>query len=336
MRPKSYPVVHGLLLLSITVAAALSPLDVAKAVVKPSSLPTPRSASVARAILRLEGAVAHVKINRREDRIAFTDPSGFNLRVLEMKTGAVYAVTPHFVGPSFFWSPDGFRVVYREMLANDGGTATSRIVSFDVSQRQTALIDSVTGPTGYLTFDPRDMRLQLLHDKGILSRKLVFPEERLARWQMSQRTERGKYLASPRAMLWTTQGGLSMARLGHGDDDGDILSYSLSPDGNAATWATASGKVYVSLDGGTPRLLGEGRDPAWHPEKSLVIYAAARRIGSKIVDYDLKLVNAKGKGRYLTRTPASKERWPVWIKDGQAVMFTLEKSTDIYRLDLPQ
>jgi len=333
MRPKSHPLVHGLLLLSIALTATPWSSDEAKAVVKPSSLPT-RSASVARAILRLEGAVAHVKINRREDRIAFTDPSGFNLRVLEMKTGAVYAVTPHFVGPSFFWSPDGFRVVYREMLANDGGAATSRIASFDVSQRQTALIETITGPTGYLTFDPRDMRLQLLHDKGILSRKLVFPEERLARWQMSQRTERGKYLASPRAMLWTTQGGLSMARLGKDDDD--ILSYSLSPDGNAATWATASGKVYVSLDGGAPRLLGDGRDPVWHPEKSLVVYAAARRIGSKIVDYDLKLVNAKGKGRYLTRTPASKERWPVWIKDGQAVMFTLEKSTDIYRLDLPQ
>ncbi|MGQ4827607.1 hypothetical protein, partial [Enterococcus faecalis] len=91
-------------------------------------------------------------------------------------------------------------------------------------------------PTGYLSLDPRDLRLLLLGPKGIRTKHIYLPGERLARWQIAQRSDFGKWLATQQGILWVTQGGFAMRRL---EDDGSgIDSFDIAPDGASLAWAT--------------------------------------------------------------------------------------------------
>ena len=66
--------------------------------------------------LRLDHAITRPQINRQGSRLAFVPKNGLGLRYVDLKSLKIYKITPHKVGASFFWAPDGFRVVYRIQL----------------------------------------------------------------------------------------------------------------------------------------------------------------------------------------------------------------------------
>jgi hypothetical protein len=73
-----------------------------------------------------------------------------------------------------------------------------------------------------------------MSSNGIKTRRIYFPDERLARWQVAQRTEKGKWIVTQRGVLWVTQGGFAMRKL---EDDGSpIESFDVSPDGSMIAW----------------------------------------------------------------------------------------------------
>lgn len=118
------------------------------------------------------------------------------------------------------------------------------------------------------------------------------------------------------------------------DDDGSgVDSFDLSPDGQTIAWATKSKKVYTSKAGEKPTMIGFGRDPAWHPERHLLVYAAARMVGKTPVSFDLRLADSKGSGKFLTSTQFVDERWPQWQSSGHKILYTLDRTTDLFLLD---
>jgi len=173
--------------------------------------------------------------------------------------------------------------------------------------------------------------LQLMSLDGIRTKRIYFPGERLARWQVAQRNEPGKFLATQKGIIWVTQGGYAMRRLK--DDAAALDSFDISPDGNWIAWATTEGHIYASHNGKTPKLIGFGRDPRWHPEKPLLVYAGARMVGNHVINYDLRVADMKGGGRFLTSTQYSDERWPQWHPKGNQILYTIAKTTDVYLLD---
>lgn len=282
--------------------------------------------------MRADNPLNYMRLDPKGRFVAYTADDKLSLSVLDLKSKAIYHVSKAHVGASFFWAPDGFRLFYRELVKEDQGGSTKSIVkAFDCALGKSVRVDELPYATGLLTFDPRDLRFAMLSPKGIRMKRIYFPDERLAKWQVAQRKETGKWLATQGGILWMTQGGLALRQLE--DDRSGIDSFDLSPDGQSIVWATKSLKVYASKAGEKPSFIGYGRDPAWHPEKHLLVFSGARMVGNTPVSFDLRIADPQGSGKFLTATQFSEERWPQWHPSGQKILFTLAHTTDIYRMD---
>lgn len=312
----------------IALAAALSLARPAHAGTEVKPVTTP--------FLRVDNALNTMKVDPKGRFIAYVRDGGLGLSVVDLKTKAIFNVTDAQVGASYFWSPDGFRLFYRELVKkhDEPTKVVSLVKAYDCALGRSVLLDDLPFPTGILTFDPRDLRMHLMSAHGIRTKRIYFPDERLARWQVSQRNEQGKWMATQGGILWVTQGGYAMRRL---EDDGSGLdSFDIAPDGSAIAWATKAGRVYLTKSGKNPVFVAYGRDPKWHPEKPQLVFAGARMVGNTAVSYDLRLADAKGAGKFLTSTQYSDERWPHWHPRGAQIIYTVAKTTDVYLMDFKQ
>jgi len=282
---------------------------------------------------QLDTGLSHLKPNINAKFIAFIPDGKLGIRIINMESGNIIEPSGHFIGPSFFWSPDGMRLFYRELLHKEGKTQ-SRVRAWDVAQNKNIEIDSFEGSSGLLSFDPRDNRMLLMYKNGIKSKKLLFPNNRLAFWQSSERKEVGKWAMAQKGATFVTDAGFAVQKLA--DDSSGIESFDISPDGSTAAWATRSGKIFVSRDGEAPRQLDYGRDPHWHPERPLLVYAGGRMVGNKAADYDIKIASPDSKGSFLTATQHMEERWPVWSPDGQTIYFTIKGSSELRSMSFNQ
>lgn len=289
-----------------------------------------RSAPIAEAVLRTEGPLVDMRINADKTAMAFVDQRGQSLRIMDLNTQEVVEVTPHRVGEAFFWSPDSTRLFFRELI-RDKDKISSTLKAFDTVLQKTVTLDTYEGSTGYLTLDPRDYTFYMVHEKGIMSRRLDFPGERFARWQQRAKKtiDQGRFVATQKSVLWLSDLGLTMVDLP--DDGSGVESFDISPDGSTIAWATNKAQIFTSHLGETPKNLGPGRDPRWHETRSLLLYSGGRVVGNKVYDYDVRISDLNGNGRYLTNTPSIKERWPQWWTEGTA-LYTREGTTDLWRL----
>lgn len=274
----------------------------------------------------------HMRISPKGQYVAYVGQNNSNLKVLEISTKKIFEISKGFIGGSYFWSPDGHRIFYRELVKDNNSKVVSRIKAYDCFIKNSVQIEELKSRSGYLTFDPRDLRMQLLSPAGIKSKRIYFPDERLAKWQVAQRTEEGKWLVSQNAVLWVKQNGLAMDRMA--DDGSGLLSYDISPDGSAIVWATKSKKIYTSENGGKIRFVDRGIDPRWHPEKRQIVYAGGRLVGNKIINYDIKLYDWQGNKRFLTSTQFVNERWPHIHPKTKKILFSREKSNEIFQMAL--
>ncbi|MEZ4742374.1 MAG: hypothetical protein R3B45_08000 [Bdellovibrionota bacterium] len=281
--------------------------------------------------LRLNSSASQMKLSPNGLFIAYTINQGKGLNIIKISSRKIWNISKEQIGPSFFWTPDGGRVVYREIGKTKDSKVESIVKIFDTKLKKSIIADHYPHTTGFLTFDPRDQKIFLMHEKGIHSKRLDFPNSRLARWQLAQKNKIGTWIATQNGILWVTQRGLSMRRM---DDDGSpIESFDVSPDGQSIAWATQKGLVYTSTGGSNPISLGYGRDPDWHPRKQLLVYAGARMLGSKAIDYDIKMVDHLGRSRWLTKTQHSQERWPQWEINHDGIIYTKDKTTDLYIME---
>ena len=276
--------------------------------------------------MRLDTGLSHITPNIDARQIAYIPDGKPGIRILNTKNGKISEPSGRYIGPSFFWSPDGNRLFYRE-LTTDAGKTISKIRAWDVVLNKNIEMETFNGSSGLLTFDPRDNRLMLMHEKGIKSKKLLFPDNRLAFWQTAQRKDTGKWVMAQKGATFVTEGGFAMQKLK--DDESGIESFDISPDGSTAAWATRSGKIFTSANGAAPEFLDWGRDPQWHPEKNMLVYAGGRMVGNKASDYDIKITSPGTKASFLTATQHIAERWPAWHPDGKSIFYTIEGSTEL-------
>ena len=284
--------------------------------------------------MRLSEAAQYLTLNSRGNYLAYVPQKGIGLKIINLKTKNIYSVSTAQVGAAFFWASEGFRLFYRELhFGAHAQDVRSELRVYDIGHLRSHLLDKFPSSSGFPTFDPRDLTIQIMHDKGIKVKKIYYPGNRLAKWQVGRRTRGRKWLATQKSMLVLKNGGMSYSSLA--DDGSGIESYSIANNGQAVLWATKAGNIYLHQEEGAVRYIGRGRDPSWHPRNGdLYAYSRARFIGHKIVDYDLHVANVQGQGRDITYTPHTRERFPMWRNKGKQLLFTRERTTDIYFMNL--
>ena len=281
-----------------------------------------------RAVMRLSDSPEMLRLDPKGRFLAFR--TGDAVKVLDLKDSSVETVARKVSpGAAFSWAPDGFRLI---VARDDVGGKGTAIDIFDAALGRSKNVRKIAAATGFPTMDPRTLGAYVFSAEGLTTVQLTFPDDRLAKWQVSerQRTSKGRYVATPKGMLWFEKSGDKMERLE--DDGSEIESFAMSPDGSAVAWATVAGYIYRSREGSDPETVDRGRDPSWHPERAELIYAGARMTGEKITGYDLK-VASKNALRFLTQTPFSDERWPQWRPGGKGVVYTVARTTDIFLLE---
>ena len=282
------------------------------------------------ALYRLPSTVTHMKLHPKGKYLAYLDGQNKQLKILNLKTKQILNIAKAQVGGSYFWSPYGFRLFYRYIKKDTQGIKT-QLAAYDLKLKKSVKVASVDGPSGLLTFDPRDLRLHLYYEKGILTRKIYFPGQRLASWQVSQNKSDSKFVATQKSILFLTDSGYTASKLV--DDKSGIQSFDISPDGRSIVWATKDENIYVSQNGESPKYMAKGFDPQWHPHKEAFIFSGARKLGRKTVQHDIKLMNMFKQSRWLTNTHATDERWPRWLHGATSLIYTVKNTTDIFTLN---
>lgn len=275
--------------------------------------------------LRVRDDIESLKINTGATAIVYESKAKPGLIHLNTYTRKYMTITNDFVNGAYLWSPDGFRIFYRA-LENHDSKITSVIKSFEIKTKKTDIIKKIDGPTGFLVYGINTREMQIMTPDGIQSFAIDYKNETK---KPDPKLRTNNWIVTNKSILWyDTQ--LKKLKTVHNTEQ-DIKSFSLSNDLNKIAWSTADSRVYLSEKGLEAVYLSRGKDPQWHPFKPLLIYASARMLGSKIRDYDLRIVDIKQKNqKYLTNTPATEEVAPEWHPKGDKILYTKNRTTDIY------
>lgn len=290
------------------------------AVVKPKKEP----------FLRFSGPLHHPAISKDNQYLAFQSADEMGLKVVDLKTREVVTVTDHKVSPGFFWAPGGFRLIYEENYLNESHQAQSEIKAYDRKLDKSIAIRKSDGAHHWLSFDPRDYRFYFTHKGEIIPYQLKYPGKRLSAWHLKMQSKKGYWVVGKSKVIWATHKGVTTKIVSSGNTP--IHSFDISPDGLSIVWSNSKEKVFLSEEGKKPRLIGFGLDPKWHPKGTHFVYAHARKLGHKVVDHDIRIVNRRGFGRFLTRTFGVDERYPIWLNHQSSLLYTPFKSTDIFEM----
>lgn len=275
--------------------------------------------------LRVRDDIDSLKINTSATALLFETKAKPGLRYLNTYTRKYFSVTDDYVNGSYLWSPDGFRVFYRSLI-NSKEKVTSIIKSFEIKTKKTEIIKTIDGPTGYLVYGTNTKEMQIMTPEGIQSFKIDYKNQP-KNYEANLKTN--NWIVTNKSILWYDNASNSLKTVQTTEEE--ISSFSLSNDLGRIAWSTAKNKVYLSEQGSPASYLGRGRDPRWHPFKPLLVYAAARMLGSQIRDYDLRIIDMKYRAqKFLTNTPATEEIAPEWHPKGDKILFTKNKTTDIY------
>ena len=288
-------------------------------------------------LYRFKNPLSHIKISPKGHYLAFLEnqPSAHaTLKLLEFSTGRIFSVTSSHVGPSFVWAPHGYRLFYRAQVRNTQNNKTiSQIDSFDAYLKKRVHLESFSGRAGFLSLDPRSLRIRTLTNDKIHVHKISYPGSRLAEWQKSRAgNNKHFWIANQNGILL----GGRFGKIKHLVDDGTpIDSFSISHDGQFIAWATKASRIYISRLGEESHMLDFGRHPSWHHTQNKLVYSGGRRVGSAIGNYDLKLyVQKSHEFSWLTHSQHSNESWPVFDPKNQSLYYSKLKTSDLYTLQL--
>jgi tricorn protease-like protein len=289
------------------------------------------TATKGEAWLRLSSNIEQSKIDKKGQFLAYVDKLGTSLRVVNLKTGDVYLAAKDYVGSSFFWAPDNKRLIYTKLTKDLNGAITTHLIGFDMGNKKNVEMETIAGQSGMVSFDPRDNKFFLMHEKGVMAKSIQMPDSRLAKWQARIHGVKGRFVATRNGMTYVTQNGAKLTKFA--DDDSGVESFDISADGSAVVWSTNGGQIYMSRLGSSPKFVDYGRDPKWHPSRQLIVYSGAHMVGRKVLGYDIKVSNLGGENTWLTNDSYLNQRWPVWVPGQSRVIYTKADTSDLYMLE---
>lgn len=319
MQKLYYPKKNRFCLIFIVLIILTQPINIKAIIIQP----------ITKHWLSLDWPLYNLQISPTKNYIAFTDTDdGIGLNVININKKIIIKISNHFVGNVFYWAPDNCRLFFRELTKNEQNKIQTNLMSYDCTKDTTIILKKYPYETGYLALHPKDLRLNLLYPQGIHISKLILPQDQRNKINHSYKKLK-KWAISNNSVIFIQNNKIAKKI---NDNNEKITSFDISKNDHKLVWATANNKIYYSTDGNKAYFLDEGKDPKWHPSKDLIIYTSPRKIVNKMIAYDLKISDLKGNKKFLTKTYNVEERWPNWSKNGTEIIYTVYKSTDLFKI----
>ena len=280
-------------------------------------------------LIRLKDSVSNLTLSPHGKYLSFFDDFNGSLKVLDIQTQKVYLVSnEQGLDRETVWAPHGHRLFYgRSKSLNK--KLSYEIKAYDCGNYKNILVESVEQPLSYLTFSPFEKRFYFLTQKGVSGFKLLYPGNSSKNYLLNQSVQ-GSWIVANKKIFWLKNKGRSLTEIWKGPYE--IASFDISSSGRKITWTDENNHVYISNAGKTPVFIGIGKDPTWHSSEEKILYSSGRRNSGDTINYDLKVMYLTGKSSWLTSTDYLNERWPRWYSDQNKIIYTKEKTTDIFLL----
>lgn len=243
------------------------------------------------------------------------------LYLIDFPTGTAHPLSiENSAGYGFAWSHDGSRIAtriahYNKMLR------TNTLVSLNVTDgRQLVLSDTRSLMAGtprwtsddaqvYLTFADALELFNTGADPGIKDSFFYVKTGRMIRREPLRTTE---------SILF--------------QDQDQVRSYALSPDGSQIAFSTSGQKLWVAQSNGEQvHSLGSGMAPSWSPDGTWITYMLPEDDGHTVLNSDIYVSRADGSSRSkLTDTPHRREMHPQWSPDGDWIVFDTDELGQLF------
>lgn len=281
--------------------------------------------------LRLPLDISYLSANQSGKLIAFSDKFK-DLYILDTESKKIFLVEKSINNPSPIWSPDGTRLFYRNIKRIAQNEFLTEIKVFEQDKLKAKTIVSKEGLTGFLSYNPYTQELMIPTTKGISKHKILLPNIMPPAWQKKVAKGPGSWAVSYKAIIWLSPDKDQAITIFSGK--GPILSYSVSYKGDYIAFSDGE-NVYVSKGGQPPTVLDKGEDPRWHPYQDLLVFSRHTRKGDLVLAKELALWAPKENiKKILTDDSRTKKRNPVWKPKHNQIIFTAEKSTEMFLLSL--
>ncbi|MDD9949993.1 MAG: hypothetical protein OXT67_00360 [Zetaproteobacteria bacterium] len=254
------------------------------------------------------------------------------LRIIDLDTGNIVQVCNTAVGAAFSWAPYGYRLVYRQ-LHSSPQTKEKRatIWVYDTGLQRSKQMQALQKGASWPIVDPITHSMRYLSPQGIHTFKFRYPGRYTAQWrQKLQEHQSGYWLVTHQAVFWQLKGTGAVKEVS--TSKVPILSYTISTDGKAISWANKQEEIYISEQGGPAKFIAYGRHVNWHPIRKQLLFSGARITGNTVVGYDLRVRSSQGTLYWLTHTPHSNESWPFWDRSSLKVLTTTDHTDQLYQL----
>ena len=250
-------------------------------------------------------------------------PDGSDLHRITAEPGAGFGLQ---------WSPDGASILAR-VGRMEGVKRLNALKRFDIEARHdTLLTEFRTGLTSLPQWS-QDGRELVSSVNGTLQRissglKPALLQRRAERPLWFMDGDRAMILA-PAAEKASPVEALAGRR---------IFNLVHSPDGDKVAFQILGGPLCVMRSDGTGLVeLGEGEHPSFSPDGRFLVFMISRDDGHTITGSDLYVIAADGTGKVnLTQTEGRSEMHPAWSPAGDAILFDLYETGEIWSLPVTQ
>ena len=279
--------------------------------------------------IRLKNQMSHLRVSPNQRYLAFFEKKTKKLNIIDLvRRGSQAIATLDNVEKNFLWSPFSQRVFFASQKMN-GKKLKIAVTVYNLQTKDSTDIYHLDSNISQLSYDRNNFRLLFMEGGKLHSSLLRFVTKKGSSWEKPKGFTFGNWIIKRRKIYWLNYKKLHLVQ----DLSSDIQSFDVSQDGKNLVWSTSKNEIMKSYLGQRAEFVDEGKSASWHPYEKIICYASMRKFSNKVINWDLKVVDAQGRKKWLTSSPYRNENWPQWFVGSEHnILYTSERTSDLFKL----